>query len=131
MDAATAAARPSSKLEWAGRIISGIVVLFLLFTTIMGLAHKADSVKHFVAYGYPESAFLPISIVLVVCTLLYAIPRTSVLGAMLLTGYLGGATATHVRAGEPFFFPIIVGVLVWLGIFLRDERLRALVPLRR
>jgi hypothetical protein len=130
MGAGTAAAQPSSKMAWTGRIISGIVVLFLLFTTVMGLMHRAESVKHFVEYGYPESAFLPISIVLIVCTLLYAIPHTSVLGAILLVGYLGGATATHVRAGEPFFIPIIVGVVVWLGIFLRDGRLRALVPLR-
>jgi len=118
-------------MVWAGRIVSGLLVIFLFSTTIMGLMHKAESMKHFVEYGYPESGFIPISIVLVVCTLLYAIPRTSIFGAVLLTGYLGGATATHVRAGEPFFFPIIVGVLVWLGVFLRDERLRALLPLRR
>src|SRR5258708_32116502 len=113
MDAGTAAAQPSGKMAWAGRIISGIVVLFLLFTTVMGLMHRAESVKHFVAYGYPESAFLPISIVLAVCALLYAIPRTSILGAMLLTGYLGGATATHARAGGPSRFPIVVGAVAW------------------
>lgn len=131
MDASAAEVRPSSKMVWAGRIVSGLVVLFLLAANIMGLMHKADSVKHFVAYGYPESAFIPISIVFFVCTLVYAIPQTSIFGAILLAGYFGGATATHVRASEPFFFPIIMGVLVWLGIFLRDERLRALVPLRR
>jgi hypothetical protein len=131
MDTGTAAVPSSSKMVWAGRILSGLVVVFLLAANTMGLIHKADSVKHFVAYGYPESAFVPISIVFFACTVIYAVPRTSIFGAILLTGYLGGATATHVRAGEPFFFPIVVGVLVWLGIFLREERLRALVPLRR
>src|SRR5947209_15940039 len=126
MDAGTATAHSSNKMAWAGRIVSGLLVLFLLFTTVFGLIHKAESAKHMAAYGYPESAFMPISLVLVACTLLYAIPGTSILGAILLTGYLGGATATHVRAGEPFFIPIIVGVLAWLGIFLRDGRLRAL-----
>jgi hypothetical protein len=131
MDTGTAAARPSSKMVWAGRAISGLVVLFLLIANTLGLIHKAESVKYFVAYGYPESAYIPICIVFFVCVLVYAIPRTSILGAILLTGYFGGATATHVRAGEPFFIPVVVGVLVWLGIFLREERLRALVPLRR
>src|SRR5947209_1387003 len=109
MGAGTATAQSSSKMVLAGRIVSGLVVLFLLFTTTFGLMHKAENAKHIAAYGYPESAFLPISLVLVTCTLLYAIPGTSVLGAILLAGYLGGATATHVRAGEPFVFPIIVG----------------------
>ena len=71
-----------------------------------------------------------IALVEIACGIVYAIPQTSVLGAILLTGYLGGATATHVRAGEPFFLPIVVGIVVWLGLFLREERLRALVPLR-
>ena len=132
MDAAPATtARPSGKIVWAGRILSGLIVVALLGLNTMGLIHKAESLKHFVAYGYPESAFMPISIVFFVCILVYAIPRTAIFGAILLTGYFGGATATHVRAGEPYFFPIVVGVLVWLGIFLRDEKLRSLVPLRR
>ena len=67
----------------------------------------------------------------VACTVIYLIPRTAVLGAILLTGYLGGATATHVRIGEPWFMPVLLGVVVWLGIYLRDPRLRALIPLRR
>ncbi len=86
----------------------------------MGVAH----------YGYPEGALLRITLVEIACALVYAIPRTSILGAILLTGYLGGATATHVRAGEPFFLPLVVGIVVWLGLYLRDGRLRALVPLR-
>ena len=131
MDAGMATAQSSKGMVWTGRIISGIVVLFLLFTSAFGLIHKAESIKHFTDYGYPVSAYMPITIVFVSCILLYAIPRTSIFGAILMTGYLGGAVATHVRAGEPYFFPIIVGVLVWLGIFLRDAGLRTLVPLRR
>ncbi|HWX55140.1 MAG TPA: DoxX family protein [Verrucomicrobiae bacterium] len=74
---------------------------------------------------------MPITIVMLVCTIIYAIPQTAVFGALLLTAYLGGATASHTRIGEPFYFPIIIGVLVWVGIFLREGRLRALLPLRR
>lgn len=129
MDAASGKPR-SSGMVWAGRILSGLIVVALLALNTMGLLHKADSLKHFVAYGYPESAFVPISIVFFVCIVVYAIPRTAIFGAILFTGYFGGAVATHVRAGEPYYFPIIVAVLVWLGIFLRDARLRALVPLR-
>ena len=128
MDAGTVR---SSKMVWTGRILSGLVVLALLALNIMGFSNKAESLKHFVAYGYPESAFIPISIVFPICVLIYAIPRTAIFGAILLTGYFGGAVATHVRAGEPYFFPIVVAVLAWLGIFLRDPRLRALVPLRQ
>ena len=84
--------------------------------------------------GYPASVVLPIGIVELVCVVVSVIPRTSVLGAILLTGYLGGAIATHVRVGSPFlthtFFPIYVAALIWGGLFLREERLRALVPLR-
>jgi xanthine/uracil permease len=74
---------------------------------------------------------LRIIVVEIACAILYAIPRTSVLGAVLLTGYLGGATATHVRANEAFFLPVVTGVVVWAGLYLRDDRLRALIPLRR
>jgi hypothetical protein len=74
---------------------------------------------------------VPLGIVLLICTVVYAIPNTSVLGAILLTGYLGGATATHVRVGQPFWFPVMIGVLLWAALFLREERLRALIPLRR
>jgi hypothetical protein len=84
--------------------------------------------------GYPEKVVLAIGVVLLVCTLLYVIPQTSILGAILPTGYLGGAIATHVRVGNPLFthvlFPVYVGVMVWRGLFLRDNRLRALIPLR-
>lgn len=83
--------------------------------------------------GYPESSIIPIGIVLLIAAILYMIPQTTVLGAVLLSGYLGGAIATHVRVGAdlfPILFPAILGVPVWVGLYLRDERLRALVPLR-
>jgi hypothetical protein len=81
--------------------------------------------------GYSEDLILGIGIVELACTILYVIPRTSILGAILLTGYMGGATATHVRVGEPFIIPVLVGVLVWGGLYLRDERLRTLLAWRR
>jgi hypothetical protein len=104
-------------------------VLFLLIDGAMKLVKPAPVVEATVGLGYPESVIVPIGVVLIVCTILYLIPRTSVLGAILLTGYLGGAVATHVRTGESLFsiiFPVIFGVLLWLGLYLRDSRLRAL-----
>jgi len=114
---------------WAGRIISGLPVLFLLLDGAMKLVKPAPVVEATVGLGYRESVIIPIGVVLIVCTILYLIPKTSVLGAILLTGYLGGAVATHVRTGESLFsivFPVIFGVLLWLGLYLRDTRLRAL-----
>jgi hypothetical protein len=114
---------------WAGRIISGLPVLFLLIDGAMKLVKPAPVVEATVGLGYPESVIVPIGVVFIVCTILYLIPKTSVLGAILLTGYLGGAVATHVRTGESLFsiiFPVIFGVLLWLGLYLRDSRLRAL-----
>jgi hypothetical protein len=100
---------------------------------VMKLFKPRVVVEATVQLGYPESVILGLGIVLITCTVLYIIPPTSVLGAILLTGYLGGAVATHVRVGEglfPVLFPVIVGVLIWGGLWLRDERLGALVPLR-
>jgi hypothetical protein len=127
-DATTAPAL--KKMLWAGRIVGALVVLFLLFDSLVKLMRLPLAVEPTVRLGYPESLVLGIGIVELVCLVVYVIPPTSILGAILLTGYLGGATATHVRIGDPFFFPIVVGVLVWLGLFLRDDRLRALLPLR-
>jgi len=130
MPSASQTAPVSKKMVWVGRIISALPVLLMVFTGAFGLLRPALALPGFVHYGYPEKAFLPICIVELACAIVYAVPRTSVLGAILLTGYLGGATATHVRAGEPFYFPVIVGVVIWAGLFLRDDRLRALMPLR-
>jgi hypothetical protein len=123
----------SKKRVWTGRVISALPALFLLLDGVMKLVKPAPVVEATVRLGYPESVILGLGIVLLACTILYLIPTTSVLGAILLTGYLGGAVATHVRVGEglfPVLFPVILGVLIWGGLWLRDDRLRALVPLR-
>jgi hypothetical protein len=124
----------SKRRLWAGRIVSVLPILFLLLDGIMKLFKPAFVVEATVKLGYPENVIVPIGIVLTVCTLLYAIPRTAILGAILLTGYLGGAVATHVRVSEgvfPVIFPIIFGVLIWGGLWLRDDRVHALIPLRQ
>jgi len=118
---------------WVGRIVGGLPVLFLLVDGVMKLFKPAVVVDATIKLGYSESTIIPIGLVLIACTVLYLIPATSVVGAILLTGYLGGAVATHVRAGEGLFsiiFPIIFGILLWLGLYLRDFRLRELVPVR-
>jgi hypothetical protein len=119
---------------WVGRILSALVVLFLLFDGGAKVMKAAPVLEASAKLGLPESTIPGIGITLIACTVVYVIPPTSVLGAILLTGYLGGATATHVRAGDPIFptsFSVGFGVLVWLGLFLRDSRVRALIPLRR
>jgi len=121
----------SNKMIWAGRIMSALPVLMLLFSGVMKLMKPASVVEGFARLGYPESLAVGIGILEIGCTVVYLIPRSSILGAILLTAYLGGATATHVRIGEPFYMPIVLGVLVWGGLLLRDDRLRALIPLRR
>ena len=123
----------NKKTLWAGRILSGLPTLFLLFDAVMKFVKPAPVIKGTVELGYPESVILGLGIVLLVCTILYAIPRTAVLGAILLTGYLGGAVATHVRVGGPLFaivFPVFFGAMIWGGLYLREERLRALIPFR-
>jgi DoxX-like protein len=131
MPATTQSSSASKTSVWSGRIISALVVIFLLFDSTIKVLKLAAAVEGTVQAGYPATTVQPIGIVLLVCILLYVIPRTSILGAIVLTGYLGGATATMVRISNPWFlFPVVVGVLAWLGIFLRDERLRTLIPLR-
>ncbi len=120
----------SKKMLWAGRVMSALPVLMLLFSGVTKLMKPAPVVEGFAHLGYPESLALGLGIVELACAVVYVIPRTSVLGAILMTGYLGGATATHLRIGEPFFTPIVLGLLVWGGLYLRDDRLRALLPLR-
>ena len=128
---AAAPAETGGGMVWTGRAISGFAAAFLLFDGAARLVHFAPYVEGTVKFGYPVHLASPIGLVLVVATLLYAIPRTAVLGAILLTGYLGGATASHVRVEDPFFlFAATFGVLVWAGLYLREPRLRALVPLR-
>jgi hypothetical protein len=115
----------------AGRIISGLAAAFLGLDGVMRIAHFAPYVEGLVQFGYPAHLATPIGVALAVATLLYVIPRTAVLGAILLTGYLGGAVASHVRMEDRFFVTgIVFGVLVWAGLYLRDARVRALLPLR-
>ena len=120
---------------WTGRVISAIPVLMMGGMGAVMLFAAPDKIAEgMTQYGYPANVGRPLVIIEIIAAVLYAIPQTAVLGAILLTGYLGGAVATHVHAGEPWgkwIFPVALGVLVWLGLFLRDARVRALVPLRR
>ena len=122
----------SKKMVWAGRIVSALPVLFLLMDAVMKFIKPPVVVQTTTELGYPESTILGMGIVLLASTILYAMPRTAVLGAILLTGYLGGAVATHVRVGGPMFSivcPVAFGVLIWGGLWLRDTRLRRLIPI--
>jgi hypothetical protein len=134
MLSATQTAPATKATLWAGRILSALAVLFLIFDGVIKVLNLAPAVQATTQLGYPESLVIGIGIVELISLAIYTIPRTSVLGAILLTGYLGGAIATQVRVGSPPFsiaFPIIIGALIWGGLFLREERLRALIPLRK
>ena len=120
---------PSSRRLWAGRIISAVPALFLLVDGAMKWVKPEVVVTTTVRLGYAKTVILPLGVVLVACTILYLIPRTEVLGAILLTGYLGGAVATQVRVGHGLFeilFPVVLGALLWGGLVLRDNRLARL-----
>jgi DoxX-like protein len=134
MQLPTQASVHSKKSLWAGRIVSGLVTAFLLFDAIIHLMKPAPVVEGFAKLGFPLRLAVPLGIVELVCILLYVLPRASILGAILLTGYLGGAVAIQLPTGNPFFgevlFPVYVGIFLWGGIYLRDERLRMLIPFR-
>jgi hypothetical protein len=124
----------SKGMLWTGRILSGLMALFFVFDGVGHLMKPAPVVEAFARLGYPLSASVGIGVLALICTSIYVTPSTSILGAILLTGYLGGAVSTHVRAGSsPFeiIFPAILGGLVWLGLLVRDPELRRLIPLRR
>ncbi|HEX5082443.1 MAG TPA: DoxX family protein [Blastocatellia bacterium] len=134
MQSSAQPAPATTKKSWPGIIISALVALFLLFDGAMKLVKPSFVVEGTIKYGYSESVIIPLGIILTACTIIYMIPRTAVLGAILLTGYLGGAVNTHVHAGEgwfPILFPVFFGALVWGGLYLRDARLRDLLPLRK
>jgi hypothetical protein len=118
-----------------GYALTGLAILFLLFDSWGKLIMVPQVIQGSTALGYPESSIRVIGVILLVCVILYAIPQTTVLGAVLLTGYLGGAVATQLRVGNPLFthilFPIYFGAVVWGGLLLREERLRDLFPVRR
>lgn len=127
----------SKKSLWGGRIMSGLVIAFLAVDVIMKLLKPAPApvVETFAHLGWSLNRAPVLGIILLVCTALYVIPITSLFGAILLTGYLGGAIATHLRIGDPLFshvlFPTYLGILLWGGLYLCEDRLRALLPFRR
>jgi len=135
MDSITQSATVSNKRLWAGRIMSALAVLFLMFDGVIHVLKPAPVVQGFTDLGWSPTLAVPLGIIELVCLALYLIPRTSVLGAVLLTGYLGGAVATNLRVGAPLvsntLFPIYVAVFLWGGLYLRDNALRAVFPVRR
>jgi hypothetical protein len=135
MQAVSDVVRVSKARLWTGRILSAIVALFLLFDGAMKVMLVPVVVEGSKKAGYPAGSMVGIGWTLIVCTLVYLFPRTSVLGAILLTGYLGGAVATHVRISDPLFshalFPVYFGVATWAGLVLRDARLLTFIPVRK
>ncbi len=125
----------SKWMRWTGWGMTGLMVAFLLFDSASKLVLEQHVVEATTKIGYPLDVIRPLGLICLACTILYAIPRTSILGAILLTGYLGGAIASKVRIEDPMFgsvlFGLYFGMLVWGGLYLRDERLRALIPLRQ
>ena len=124
----------SKAMVWMGNVLSGLAILFLLFDTVIKVVQAAPAVESTVQLGYPAEYVVLLGLIELVCLALYAFPRTAVLGAILLTGWFGGAMATHVRADSPVFsviFPILLGLIIWGGLFLRDARLRDVLPFRK
>lgn len=125
-------ATKSKAAFWTGWVLSVVPALLLLFSGVLKIVKPPPMkmAEEFDRLGWNMTHAMPLGVVEILCVLFYLLPRTAVLGAILLTGYLGGATATHVRIGDQFVMPIVVGVVIWLGLYLRDDRLRALAPLR-
>jgi len=125
--------KPSRGQFWIGWIITGLISAFMLLDAAMKFARPAPVMEAFGRSGWPVGLSVPLGAILLSCTVLYLIPRTSVLGAIVLTGYLGGAVATNMRLQNPLFsntlFPVYFGVLTWVGVWLREPRLRAVFPL--
>lgn len=135
MSVAIEVAAPARGRIWTGRILSGLAALFLLFDATIHLLRPEPVVKGFAQLGYPLSAAVPLAVIEFVCVALYLIPRTTIFGAILLTGYLGGAIAAQLRVGAPLFstllFPIYVALFLWGGLYLRDPVVRSIIPVRR
>ena len=135
MQATLSTAPASGAARWTGRLLSGLVVLFLLFDGAIKVVEMEVVKQSLAELGYPVQIAFGLGVLTLAIGVLYAIPSTSVLGAILLTGLLGGAMATHLRVGSPVFshllFGLYLGLMAWGGLFLRDERLRAMLPLRR
>jgi hypothetical protein len=120
-------------MMWTGRVLSALPVLLMLFSGGMKISHNPGVVQNFAAFGIPEAMILPIGLIEVGCVVVYLIPPTAVLGAVLIAGYLGGAVLTHWRVGQGpvAFAPLLLGGFAWAGLWLREPRLRELLPLRR
>lgn len=116
---------------WTGRVLSTLPALLFVTSASMKLIGGAQVAEGMAHLGLPASLTVPLAILELSCVAVYLIPPTAVLGAVLLTGYLGGAICTHLRVGDPFYVQIALGLVVWLGLYLREERLHALLPLRR
>jgi hypothetical protein len=121
----------SGKMVWVGRVISVLASLLFLMSSFLKLKDGPEVMKGIAHLGLPESMIVPLAILEISCVLIYLIPATAVLGAILLTGYTGGTICTHWRVGDPFFMQIVLGILIWLGLYLRENRLKGLIPLRR
>lgn len=121
----------SRKLYWAGWVITVLAAIPFGISSVMKFLMTPNVVQGFAHLGLPDTMILPLGILELTCLIIYLIPQTAVLGAILMAGYMGGAICTHWRAGDPFFGQIIIGLLVWLGVYLREVRLGDLIPLRR
>jgi len=123
-------ATASGKIVWVGRVISVLSSLVFLMSAFMKLKGGTEVMQGMAHLGLPDSMIMPLATLEISCVVIYLVPVTSVLGAILLAGYIGGAICTHWRAGDPFYVQIALGVFVWLGLYLRENRLKALLPLR-
>lgn len=121
----------SVKMTWAGRAASALATLPFVPGAMMKLVRHPEVIKGMDHLGLPESLILPLGVLELFCVVVYAVPATAVLGALLLTGFLGGAILTHLRIGDPVYVHVALGVLIWLGVWLREPRLRSLLPLRK
>lgn len=120
----------STKVVWVGRVISVLASLVFLLSAFLKLKDGPEVMKGFAHLGVPTSMMMPLSILEISCVVIYLIPATSVVGAILLTGYVGGTICTHWRVGDPFYVQIVLGIIIWLGLYLRESRLKGLIPLR-
>lgn len=120
----------SGKVLWAGRVISGLAALMFVFSAAMKLMGGPELAKGMAHLQLRDSMVLPLAVLELACVVVYLIPATAVLGAVLLAGYVGGAILTHWRVGDPVVVQIVLGLLVWLGVYLREDRLKALLPIR-
>ena len=120
----------SRKIVWVGRVISILLSLLFAMSAFMKLRGGAEVTQGMAHLGLPESLIIPLAILEISCVVIYAIPATAVLGAILLTGYIGGAICAHLRVGDPFFMQIAIGIFIWLGLYLREDSLKRLIPLR-